>query len=61
DLERLVRAIHDDHPQMPGVAFYGFADGDPGTPDLIAAAERLGLELWPAPEKPAAESRGGAR
>lgn len=61
DLERLVRAIHDDHPQMPGVAFYGFADGDPGTPDLIAAAERLGLELWPVLEKPATEARGGAR
>jgi hypothetical protein len=35
---------------MPGVAFYGFDDGDPGTPDLIAAAERLGLEMYPSSE-----------
>ena len=53
DLGALVRAIHGEYPQMPGVAFYGHDDGDPGTPDLVAAAERLSLELYPAPEDPA--------
>ena len=55
DLAALVQAVKEEYPQMPGVAFYGFDDGDPGTPDLIAAAERLGLELYPSRE------RGGRR
>ena len=58
DLTRLVRAIHAEYPQMPGVAFYGHADGDPATPDLIAAAERLGLECHPSRAKPAEEAAG---
>lgn len=49
DLGGLVRAIHAEYPQMPGVAFYGHDDGDPGTPALVAAAERLALELFPTP------------
>ena len=50
DLAALVGAMKAEYPQMPGVAFYGFDDGDPGTPDLIAAAERLGLEMYPSSE-----------
>jgi hypothetical protein len=50
DLAALVRGVKKEYPQMPGVAFYGFDDGDPGTPDLIAAAERLGLEMYPSSE-----------
>ena len=50
DLSVLVRTVKKKYPQMPGVAFYGFDDGDPGTPDLIAAAERLGLEMYPSSE-----------
>ncbi len=53
DLERLVRAVHAEYAQMPGVAFYGHDDGDPATPALIAAAERLGLECYPSREAPA--------
>lgn len=52
DLTALVRAVKEAYPQMPGVAFYGHDDGHPGTPDLIAAAERLGLEMYPPVSKP---------
>jgi hypothetical protein len=52
DLSVLVRAVKKEYPQMPGVAFYGFDDGDPGTPDFIASAERLGLEMYPSASKP---------
>ena len=31
DLAALVGAMKEEYPQMPGVAFYGFDDGDPGT------------------------------
>lgn len=43
---------------MPGVAFYGFDDGDPGTRDFIAAAERLGLEMYPSALKPKVNGAG---
>jgi hypothetical protein len=43
---------------VAGVAFYGFDDGDPGTPDLIAAAERLGLEVYPSASKPKSDGTG---
>ena len=58
DLSVLVRAVKKEYPQMPGVAFYGFDDGDPGTPDLIAAAERLGLEMYPSASKPKVDGTG---
>ena len=61
DLARLVRTIHAEYPQMPGVAFYGHADGDPATPDLIAAAERLALECYPSRAEPADEADEEAR
>ena len=56
DLARLVRAIREEYPRMPGVAFYGYADGDPATPDLIGAAERLALECYPSRAEPAEEA-----
>jgi len=58
DLSVLVRAVKKEYPRMPGVAFYGFDDGDPGTPDLIAAAERLGLEVYPSASKPKIDGTG---
>ena len=58
DLAALVGAMKEEYPQMPGVAFYGFDDGDPGTPDLIAAAERLGLEMYPSASKPKVDGTG---
>ena len=58
DLAALVRGVKKEYPQMPGVAFYGFDDGDPGTPDLIAAAERLGLEVYPSASKPKIDGTG---
>ena len=58
DLAALVRGVKKEYPQMPGVAFYGFDDGDPGTPDLIAAAERLGLEMYPSASKPKIDGTG---
>ncbi len=58
DLSVLVRTVKKKYPQMPGVAFYGFDDGDPGTPDLIAAAERLGLEMYPSASKPKIDGTG---
>jgi hypothetical protein len=58
DLSVLVRAVKKEYPQMPGVAFYGFDDGDPGTPDLVAAAERLGLEMYPSASKPKVDGTG---
>lgn len=47
DLTELVGAIRKEYPQMPGVAFYGYGDGDPGTPELIAHAEKLASEFYP--------------
>ena len=58
DLAALVGAMKEEYPQMPGVAFYGFDDGDPGTPDLVAAAERLGLEVYPSASKPKVDGTG---
>ena len=49
DLEALVRTIREEYPQMPGVAFYGHDDGDPATPDLVLAADRLASRLYPTP------------
>ena len=43
---------------MPGVAFYGLDDGDTGTPDFIAAAERMGLEMYPLASKPKVDGTG---
>lgn len=46
-LATLVRTIKEEYPEMPGVAFYGYADGDAATPELVAEAEKLALEVYP--------------
>ena len=56
DLEALVRTIREEYPQMPGVAFYGHDDGDPGTPALVLAADDMASRLYPTPD-PSGEGR----
>ncbi len=47
ELERPVRHIQRQYPEMPGVAFYGFKDDTPETRDLIRRADALSGRLYP--------------
>jgi hypothetical protein len=47
ELERLARAVKQQFPKMPGIAFYGTKDSSPATLELIAKAHALAAELFP--------------
>lgn len=47
-LSECARTIRREFPKMPGLAYYGHADGDAGTVEITAQAEELALELFPA-------------
>jgi hypothetical protein len=51
DLSELARTVKKDYPEMPGLAFYGYNDGHERTPELVAEAEKLALELYPSRTK----------
>ncbi len=44
-LAKLMIIVKAEYPEMAGVAFYGYKDDSSETPELIAEAEKLALEL----------------
>lgn len=56
DLERNVQLVKKKHPQMPGVAFYGFSDGAAETLELIRQADALSERCYPHPCLPPAKA-----
>jgi len=54
ELRRQAEYLRRHYPEMPGIAFYGYNDGDPATRSLVQYADSLAARLYQNPPPPTA-------